>query len=394
MIKRCSKILFTILITFIFASNVFAATSGKTSLKDLKDQLAKDKANVNAIAAKQQQVQKNIKNIEKELDEVANEIDQCESDIKTSKEKVIELETEITNKQLEIDNLLNFLQVSKGENVYMEYIFKAKSFTDFIYRSAVVEQLTEHNDNMINEMYDLIEKNKQEQKNLSKKIDDSENTIDKLNVTLKKYNLTMDDLVDDHKDAKADYLADKKEVEAYEKLYKQNGCKETTTILNCIDIPYANGFIRPLKSGTITSEYGLRYHPTLHYYRMHNGIDIGTPMNTPVYAAAAGIVTKITRVANPAKKNSSCGGNKVYVKHRVNGKEYTTAYMHLHSISVKLNDFVTASTVIGKSGGGESYDYCTTGPHLHFGILKGSTYENPRNYVNFPKLGKRFTSRY
>ena len=68
--------------------------------------------------------------------------------------------------------------------------------------------------------------------------------------------------------------------------------------------------------------------------------------------------------------------------------------MHLHSISVKLNDYVTITSVIGKSGGGESYDYCTTGPHLHFGIMKGSTYQNPRNYVSFPAKGKRFTSRW
>ena len=394
MFKKVAKILFTIFITFIFASNVFAATSGKTTLKDLKDKLEKDKQTVNAIAAKQKQVQANIKKIEKELDDVADEIDQCEADIKTSKEKVVSLETEIKNKQVEIDNLLNFLQVSDGENVYLEYIFKSKSFTDFIYRAAVIEQLTKYNDELIDEMYNLIDENKKEQEKLAKEIDKSEESIAKLNKVLSKYNLSMEDLADDHKDAKADYEASKKEVAAYEKLYKEKGCSDTTAILDCIDIPYADGFVRPTAKGTITSEYGLRYHPTLHYYRMHNGIDIGVPTNTNVYAAAAGIVSKITRVANPNKKNSSCGGNVVYVKHRVNGKEYTSVYMHLHSISVKLNDFVTIGTVIGKSGGGESYDYCTTGPHLHFGIMKGSSYVNPRNYVSFPGKGKKWTSRW
>ncbi len=391
--KRMFKMLFIITISFIFSINVFAV-SNNTSLKDLKDKLAKEAAEVKKVENKQKQTKNSIIALEKDLDKLAKEIDDFELAIKNSKTKVTELEEDIKNKKVEIDKLISFKQTTDVENMYMEYVFEAKSFTDFIYRSALVEQLVKHNDELINEMHDLIEENKKEQINLANKIDASENTIDKLNSTLKKYNLTMDDLVDDHKDAKADYEASKKEVEAYEKLYKQNGCKETTSILDCIDIPYADGFIRPLKSGTITSEYGLRYHPTLHYYRMHNGIDIGVAMNTPVYASAAGIVTKITRVANPSKRNSSCGGNKVYVKHRVKGKEYTTAYMHLHSISVKLNDFVTASTVIGKSGGGESYDYCTTGPHLHFGIMKGSTYENPRNYVNFPKLGKRFTSRF
>lgn len=393
MMKKVTKILFTIICTFIFVSNVFAA-SDKTTLKDLKDKLASDQSKVNTIAAKQKKVQQQIKEIEGELEDIADEIDSYNNQIEESKEKVEELETDIENKQLEIDNLINFLEISDGDNLYLEYIFNAKSFTDFIYRSAIVEQLTAYNDGLIEDMHNLIEENKQLQTKLASDIDASEEASDKLSVTLKKYNLSIDDLADDHKDAKADLLASQKEVEAYEKIYKQNGCKETDSILDCVSVPYADGFVRPVTKGSITSEYGMRYHPTLHYYRMHNGLDIGVPMNTTVYAAAAGIVSKITKVANPNKKNSSCGGNVVYVKHRVNGKEYTSVYMHLHSISVKLNDYVTISTVIGKSGGGESYDYCTTGPHLHFGIMKGSSYVNPRNYIKFPSKGTRFTSRW
>lgn len=391
--KRIIKIVFTIIFAFIFILNI-NASSNKTTLKDLKNKLAKDEAALNSVIKKQNQVKSNMKKIEKDLDKLAKEIDDYEISIKVSKEKVSELEIEIEDKHKEIDQLLNFLQIADKDNVYLEYVFNAKNFTDFIYRSAVVEQMTKYNDELIAEMSNLIDENKEEQVRLSNKIDESENTIDKLNLTLKKYNLTMEDLDDDHKDAKGDYLASKKEVEAYEKLYKKNGCKETDTIIDCINIPYADGFVRPVVKGSITSEFGLRYHPTLHYYRMHNGIDIGVPMNTNVYASAAGIVSKIERVANPNKKNSSCGGNKVYVKHRIDGKEYTSVYMHLHSISVKLNDFVTLSTVIGKSGGGEMYDYCTTGPHLHFGIMKGSSYVNPRNYVKFPAKGGRFTSRF
>ncbi len=392
MIKKAMKFILVFVVSFAFTCNVFAV-SNNTSLKDLKDKLAKDEATLNSVVRKQNQVKNTIKKIENELGDIAKEIDRYEREIKESKDKVEELETEIKGKKTEIDNLLNFLEVAQGDNVYLEYIFKAKSFTDFIYRTAVVEQLTKYNDETIDEMYTLIDENKKEQARLDKKIDDSEESITKLNKTISKYNLTMDDLVEDHKDAKADYEASKKEVQAYEKIYKENKCSETTPIIDCVDIPYADGLIRPTKTGVITSEYGMRLHPTLGYYRMHNGVDIGVPMNTPVYASAAGIVSKIVRVKNPNKRNSSCGGNMVYVKHRIKGKEYTTVYMHLHSINVKLQDFVTTGSIIGKSGGGESYDYCTTGPHLHFGVMKGSNYVNPRNYVNFPKKGVRWSSR-
>ena len=49
-------------------------------------------------------------------------------------------------KEEEIKNLLSFNQISDGDNVYLEYVFGASSFTDFIYRSAVVEQLSLYND--------------------------------------------------------------------------------------------------------------------------------------------------------------------------------------------------------------------------------------------------------
>lgn len=393
MTKKIFKTLFTILVAIFFVSNVFAS-SNNTSLKDLKDKLEKDKATLNSVVSKQNKVKSNIKKIENELSSIAGEIDQAETDIKDSKAKVEELETEIVNKQEEIDNLLSFLQISEGENLYIEYVFKAKSFSDYIYRKSVVEELTKYNDELIDEMHNLIGENKKEQERLSSEIDKSEETIVKLNETLKKYNISMDDLVDDHKDAKADYEASKKEVDAYKKLYKQNGCKDTTPIVDCVSVPYADGFTRPVVSGFISSEYGLRYHPTLHIYRMHSGVDIAVPMNTSVYASAAGIVSKIVKVQNPKKANSSCGGNMVYIKHKINGKEYTSVYMHLHSINVKVQDYVTLSTVIGKSGGGESYDYCTTGPHLHFGIMKGTNYVNPRNYISFPSKGYKFTDRF
>ena len=63
----------------------------------------------------------------------------------------------------------------------------------------------------------------------------------------------------------------------------------------------------------------------------------------------------------------------------------------------KVGDIVTITSVIGTVGGGESYDNCSTGAHLHFGILKGwsgYTYYNPRNYIKFPGLGSRFTTRF
>ena len=351
-------------------------------------------AKYNNSKNKQAEAKSKINSLQGDIGNVGNNIAKYQKDIENSKAKIEELNKEIEEKKKEIDNLLSFMQISEGDNVYLEYIFEATSFTDFIYRSAIVEQLTKYNDELIDDMYKKIEENKQLQKKLAKQIEDSEKEMDKLNNLLNSANVSLNQLVDEHVDIEEDMDASKKQYEYFKKEFKNNGCSEDTDINVCLKVPSSTGFIRPLVKATVTSEFGMRYHPTRHIWTLHSGIDLGVPIGTNVYPAANGVVTKIARVKNPNIAGSSCGGNKIYVKHLVNGKEFVTVYMHVHTIKVNLGDYVTVNTVIAGSGGGESYDYCTTGPHLHFSIMKGKSYLQPRNYVSFPAKGKRFTSRY
>lgn len=389
MMKKVSRIILCAFSFFMLVNNVAAI-----SLKDYRIQYEKDLAKYNNSKNKQAEAKSKINSLQGDIGNVGNNIAKYQKDIENSKAKIEELNKEIEEKKKEIDNLLSFMQISEGDNVYLEYIFEATSFTDFIYRSAIVEQLTKYNDELIDDMYKKIEENKQLQKQLAKQIEDSEKEMDKLNNLLNSANVSLNQLVDEHVDIEEDMDASKKQYEYFKKEFKNNGCSEDTDINVCLKVPSSTGFIRPLVKATVTSEFGMRYHPTRHVWTLHSGIDLGVPIGTNVYPAANGVVTKIARVKNPNKAGSSCGGNKIYVKHLVNGKEFVTVYMHVHTIKVNLGDYVTVNTVIAGSGGGESYDYCTTGPHLHFSIMKGKSYLQPRNYVSFPAKGKRFTSRY
>lgn len=389
MMKKVSRIILCAFSFFMLVNNVAAI-----SLKDYRIQYEKDLAKYNNSKNKQAEAKSKINSLQGDIGNVGNNIAKYQKDIENSKAKIEELNKEIEEKKKEIDNLLSFMQISEGDNVYLEYIFEATSFTDFIYRSAIVEQLTKYNDELIDDMYKKIEENKQLQKQLAKQIEDSEKEMDKLNNLLNSANVSLNQLVDEHVDIEEDMDASKKQYEYFKKEFKNNGCSEDTDINVCLKVPSSTGFIRPLVKATVTSEFGMRYHPTRHIWTLHSGIDLGVPIGTNVYPAANGVVTKIARVKNPNIAGSSCGGNKIYVKHLVNGKEFVTVYMHVHTIKVNLGDYVTVNTVIAGSGGGESYDYCTTGPHLHFSIMKGKSYLQPRNYVSFPAKGKRFTSRY
>ncbi len=384
--KKTFKVVFTLFCFSFLLLNVNAK-----SLKQLKEELDNDIKNEKSLIQKSKEIQNKINKMNKEMEELSLKIENDEQNIIESKKKIEELDIEISEKEKEIDNLMSFEQISNGDNVYLEYVFNSESFTDFIYRSAIVEQLTKYNDEMIDKMNNLILENKATQKQLEKSISESEESIDEVEELLKKYGLDMNDIDEEKRDISADIKARKAEIAEYEKAYKKAGCKEDVDVKDCVDVPPAGKFVRPLKSGYMSSMYGMRYHPTRHVWTMHNGVDIaGNKMGTKVYAAASGKVNKIVR-------RSSCGGNMVYIQHTIKGKHYRTVYMHLHSIKVKLGQIVTASTVIGTVGGGESYDRCTTGPHLHFGLLKGwdgYTYYNPKNYVDLPNKGGRFYSRW
>ncbi len=124
----------------------------------------------------------------------------------------------------------------------------------------------------------------------------------------------------------------------------------------------------PTKNFKITSEFGMRWHPIHHDWRMHNGIDMAAKKGTPIYATRTGVVT----VASYQK-----GGAGYYVKINHNDG-YSSIYMHMTHYIVKKGDFVTAGQIIGYVGstGG------STGNHLHFGISKNGKYVDPLKYIN------------
>ncbi|HET6385451.1 MAG TPA: peptidoglycan DD-metalloendopeptidase family protein [Armatimonadota bacterium] len=116
-------------------------------------------------------------------------------------------------------------------------------------------------------------------------------------------------------------------------------------------------FIMPA-IGPITSPFGYRYHPILHVYKLHTGVDIGAPWGSMVRAAAAGVVVHAGWLG--------AYGNGIIIDH---GDGLATLYGHLSRIEVTVGEAVGQGQPIGAVGS----TGLSTGPHLHFEVRKYGT---------------------
>ncbi|RCX20524.1 peptidase M23-like protein [Fontibacillus phaseoli] len=122
----------------------------------------------------------------------------------------------------------------------------------------------------------------------------------------------------------------------------------------------------PTLSKRLTSNFGYRTDPFTGRASFHAGIDIAGKTGDPVYAAGAG------KVITTAKDGSH--GKYIVVEHPGGLESW---YLHLSKISVSEGDTVTKGERIGSLGStGRS-----TGPHLHFEIVKQDKPVDPLPYL-------------
>jgi murein DD-endopeptidase MepM/ murein hydrolase activator NlpD len=132
--------------------------------------------------------------------------------------------------------------------------------------------------------------------------------------------------------------------------------------------PVESGMMMPV-DGHITSYFGERYHPILHFMRFHAGLDIGASWGSPIVAAGDGRVV--------AAGWAGGYGREVQIAH---GGGLVSLYGHMSEIVAQPGSFVRQGQVIGYVGSSG----LSTGPHVHFEVRQGGTPVNP--------LSVRFTS--
>ena len=123
---------------------------------------------------------------------------------------------------------------------------------------------------------------------------------------------------------------------------------------------------KPIKKGWMSSSYGHRIDPFSGHKAWHDGVDFAGAEGSDVIAVAGGIVTDAS--------SRSGYGKMVELNH---GNGYVTRYAHNHSLTVKVGDIVEKGQVIALMGSSGR----STGPHVHFEVLRNGKSVNPERYI-------------
>lgn len=396
---RKIKYIFLILILLVvnFAIPSQEIVEAKT-LRSMKNELS-------ALKEKYQQSQNQKKYTEAEIaakkekiTSINIEIQNTQLEIVDLTEEIEKLNVEIEEKEKEIKNIMNYYQLSNSESAYLEYIFEAADFTDFIYRMAIAEQLSKYNDNLVDEYHKTIKENEKKKEELAAKTVSLTEMQKKLENEVQSLGDQLGEIFEESVSLEEEIKILEESINLYQNVYK---CDLDQDINACTSnqLPSGTSFYRPVASGRVSSNYG----PRTYYLNgrwvsdFHYGMDFGgTGHGANVYPIASGKVVAI--VDGPslyaATKRNVCGGTKVFIIHTVNGKKYTSGYYHLANYTVKVGQTVTPTDVIGHVGGVYSIEYwdsCSTAAHLHLQLGTGHYINEYGSYSAF--VSRRFDPR-
>lgn len=368
--QKFCQYLFLALSVFIIFTPVVAYADGQTfgeMLDDLAQAEAELEANNNAIQNNENQIDENNATIQS----LRNEILAMGKEAEELQQEIVDANAEIEAKKEQTKSLIEYLQLSQGENVYLEYAFGAETVTDLIYRLSVVEQIAEYNDNMVAELETMIQENEDRKVELANRQEEYEQKMVELNNEISSLNSSIQKL-DSLGPGLEEQVEAKKSLVEY---YRSQGCSNRSDVIG-VDCAASTGnamFSRPMRTGYVTSFIGYRWGS------LHRGIDLGssTGRNTPLYSIGYGVITDIYKDAY--------GALCVAVQYKYGGEYYTAIYAHMSRYgNIYEGQEVTPNTILGYMGD-TGYAF---GVHLHLEVWPCRLYvdsecSNWSRYVSF-----------
>jgi murein DD-endopeptidase MepM/ murein hydrolase activator NlpD len=339
----------------------------------------KEKGVLSELEATEMRLEKaksRLTSLEKQVKDVEKRIREAEQDLVISEKELALAEKRLEERLSVLKNRLRAMYMW-GPGNYMEALFAASSFTEFLGRYDYLRMIAENDAECLNEIeleiqglsdrMEEVEKKKvalenQRVKFASTKVEFTEQEI-QLGVQVKERETQLTKLQTER--VRYEKALDELE-EISRELERVIREQQARDIREGKGIPRWTGkFIMPVQ-GRITSEFGNRYHPILKRYRLHSGIDIGVPTGTPVRAAADGVIIHSGWITGY--------GYTVIIDH---GGGLSTLYGHNSSLVVKAGQTVLQGDAVAKAGS----TGVSTGPHVHFEVRDQGAPVNPWQWL-------------
>lgn len=349
----------------------------KSEAGDLNAQKKEIQKKVNALKAEITNNRAKKELLDSQINVIASEISNSEAQIQLYAQLIDQSEADLAAaEEEEAAQYALFCQrvramEEQGKVDYWSVLFRATSFSDLLGRLDIVNEIMEYDQRVIDDLKALqaeisdqkatLEGQKAEAEaaraDLESKKKELDNQRDAANALVK-------ELEADSAEAKAEMAAIEAEEEAIlaetvrlSKLYEQQNQNPATQ----------GGYIWPVTSRRVTSQFGPRNTGIKGASTNHKGIDIGgVGYTSQVVAAKAGTVI--------VSAYSSSYGNYVSVSH---GSGNTTVYAHLSSRKVSVGQKVKQGDLLGITGS----TGISSGPHLHFEIVENGERINPLKYL-------------
>jgi len=318
-----------------------------------------------SIKGEQQQARSELFSAQKQLAQAQARLREAEAQLHKTKQDITETEQQLAETKARLDKHEAEMQqyllalYRAGEPTYLEVVFRATSFEDFVTRAEFTRRLAQRDEELLTAL--VSEKQAYEskraellvlrarQEDLRAQIKQEQN---KIKTQAAEARRELKEVNQDR--AAAEQMLTQMQQESRQieqmmaRLQRGEGQRYSGSWSGSLKCPIWSSY-------RISSQYGWRIHPILRTRRFHDGVDLACPTGTPIHVADKGLVVFVGW--------QNAYGRTILVDH---GSGISTMYAHCSRFAVKKGQTVSHGQVIGYVGS----TGWSTGPHLHFGLRK------------------------